>query len=128
MDSAKRFADEPELTIIPYFVPTYFENFFSNFETFSPPVTLVLIKDSNDSITSSEPYGGIASGILDLPGMNLLFLELRDLKYFSIRTLHLSKFLSFILSHVHISITLFIINGLLFDNPAIEIILQPEGK
>ena len=56
----------------------------------------MLINDSSDSVTSSESYGGIAKGMLDFPGINLLCLDLRDLKYFSIKILHLAKFSSFI--------------------------------
>jgi hypothetical protein len=72
----------------------------------------MLINDSSDSVTSSESYGGIAKGMLDFPGINLLCLDLRDLKYLSIKILHLAKFSSFIfITYVHIFIVLFIING-----------------
>ena len=53
--SAKRIADDPEFTIIPYFLLKIFATFFSKSKTFFD-ICVVLFKQFITALTSSFPY------------------------------------------------------------------------
>ena len=67
IDNARRLAEEPEFTMIEYFVPTYFANSVSNFFTLFPIVVFNFIMESNASYTSSASYGAVSYTHLTLP-------------------------------------------------------------
>ena len=57
LDKANKLADEPELTIKPYFLPKTFEIFFSNSFTEGPSIRLIdlFFNTSRDAAISSLP-------------------------------------------------------------------------
>ncbi len=59
-ESAKRFAEDPELTAIPNFFPNRLATFISNSFTFGPDASQPFSNDSNTAFFSSSPKTAFA--------------------------------------------------------------------